>query len=242
MEREAILREIKAKRFSRIHDNNWDCAHCGSQSVIIFDDDRTALLPVFNQCLIVCLAQKNSSCTEHQYEAGYCDNEGPGVLKAFTYLAHNHPIDNPNLTSTNKEDIMSDTSNKMNLKDILTHVGGDATQSIKEGAVVGTSAEARQIVIDLFWKVIPNDLFPIWVCETNLFKRAEPIVASLTVMFMATFFAGQIPYAEKIYNVANKALVADGIEIVRPMISKMREAVQEMVEKGLVEKIDQTTD
>ncbi len=126
----------------------------------------------------------------------------------------------------------------MNLKEILTHIGGDAAGSIKEGAVIGTSAEARQVVIDLFWKVIPDDLFPRWVRETNLFKRAEPIVASLTVMFLTVFFAGQIPYAEKIYTVANKALVADGIEIVRPMIAKMREAVQEMVEKGLIEKID----
>ena len=134
---------------------------------------------------------------------------------------------------------MSESNEQMNLKEILTHIGSDATQSIKEGAVIGTSAEARQIVIDLFWKVIPDDLVPGWVRSTALFQKAEPIVASLTVMFMTVFFAGQIPYAEMLYTVANKALVADGVTIVRPMIAKMRVAAMEMADKGLINKLEQ---
>ena len=140
-------------------------------------------------------------------------------------------------TSTPKTTDTPAEINELGFKQILSHISGDAAASIKEGAVIGTSAEARQVVIDLFWKVIPNDLIPAWVRETKLFKRAEPIVASLTVMFLTVFFGSQIPYAEQLYNVANKALIADGIEIVRPMISRMRQAVNEMVEKGLIEKI-----
>ncbi len=135
---------------------------------------------------------------------------------------------------------MSDSNDKMGLKDILSHIGGDAAGSIKEGAIIGTSAEARQVVIDLFWKVIPDDLIPAWVRGTSLFKKAEPIVASLTVMFLTVFFAGQIPYAELLYSVANKALVADGIEIVRPMITKMRQAINEMADKGLINTLEQS--
>jgi hypothetical protein len=127
-------------------------------------------------------------------------------------------------------------SDSQNIKNLFAHVGNDALNSLQEGAVVVASAEARQIMIDLFWKVVPGDLFPVWIRETKLFKRAEPIVASLLVMFLTVFFTGQIPHAEKVYMIANKALVADGIEIVRPMITKMREAVIEMVEKGLIEK------
>lgn len=241
MNREQILKEIKTRRYRYINDSGgWNCPYCESRGVVIFDAEGDTSLPIIYQGLVVCPRQKTAKCLDHQCNTDELEDDPDTngcVFDAFRKLIHSHPFDNPN----NKEDTMS-TQNEMNLKEILMHVGGDAAGSIKEGAIVGTSAEARQIVIDLFWKMIPNDLFPRWVRETNLFKRAEPIVASLTVMFMTTFFSGQIPYAEKIYNVANKALVADGIEIVRPMIAKMREAVNEMVAKGLIVDNDQVNE
>ncbi len=130
---------------------------------------------------------------------------------------------NPN--NHNRREVRHGDSTAMSMStptatDAFKHIMNDARESLTHGASVAVAAESRAFCLSVFRNLLPRDI-PTIVTNHPVVLRIEPVVASLLVMFLATYFKAWLPYADKAYWMAKTALEADGRDIIQPILARI---------------------
>lgn len=186
----------------------WECAGCGGREYLLSVDDRDIVQIVCTNPF--CAFRGRWTALELHRQTEISDLIGRLRRgQTIDQTAGIHPTDDPDCGS-----------------DPLNRIVCDATDSLRKGANVGVASRTPDFCIAVLNELLPEDI-PSFVLEHPIVRRAKPVVASLVVMFLSTYFRSSLPFSDRAYWIAKTALEVDGRDTVHPMLARVAAMFQE---------------